>query len=84
MTLIVGTILLIILFLYYDLYIDYQTQGRYLISALPPLALLETLGLSQISKVMRMGRIIKYSFTLFYVLLNIFILCHYVYPTLVL
>lgn len=83
-TLIVGTILLIILFLYYDLYIDYQTQGRYIISALPPLALLETLGLSQISKVMRMGRIIKYSFTLFYVLLNIFILCHYVYPTLVL
>lgn len=79
-SLVFGTLITFGLFIYYAYRIDFQPQGRYIMSVLPLFIVFETLGLFRINNVLIRNNIVIYLTIIIYVLSNIYIFVDKVYP----
>lgn len=79
-SLVFGTLITFGLFIYYAYRIDFQSQGRYIMSVLPLFIVFETLGLFRINNVLIRNNIVIYLTIIIYVLSNIYIFVDKVYP----
>lgn len=82
-SMIIGSVITFLLFLYYTLMIDSQPQGRYIMSIVPLLMIGVTLGLFELVKgISKHYRLCFALLTLTYILMNGIILICYVKPNL--